>query len=287
MSIPRLELTAAAVAVKLNCLIRNKLEHPIDDTIFWTDSTMVLQYIRRESIRFQTFVANRVAMIHEESTPKQWRHVNTESNPADVTSRGAKGSELHKMDLWLHGPMFLRKDEASWPEPLHLPDLSGVDNEIKKQTGHGNLIASGKGIEFSHYSSWDSLRKAIAWMARFKKYMLSRNPKAQQHVPRGPLTVLEVIDTEKDIVKVVQNEAFPKEIDALNKNSTRKQCLPRTSPVRDLNPYVPDRKLRVGGRLENASVSFEVKHPIILPSKHHVTRFFFYKKLIRIFNQYP
>ena len=107
MSIPRLELTAAVVAVKLNRLIRNELEYPIDDTIFWTDSSMVLQYIRNESRRFQTFVANRVAMIHEESTPKQWRHVNTASNPADVTSRGAKGSELHKMDLWLHGPMFL------------------------------------------------------------------------------------------------------------------------------------------------------------------------------------
>ena len=86
MSIPRLELTAAVVAVKLNCLIRNKLECPIDDTIFWTDSKVVLQYIRSKSRRFQTFVANRVAMIHEESTPKQWRHVNTDSNPGDVAS---------------------------------------------------------------------------------------------------------------------------------------------------------------------------------------------------------
>ena len=276
MSIPRLELTAAVVAVKLNCLIRNELEYSIDDTIYWTDSTVVLQYIRNESRRFQTFVANRVAMIHEESTPKQWRHVNTDSNPADVASRGAKGSELQKMDLWLHGPMFLRKDEASWPgQPLQLLDLSEDDNELKKPTGHANLIANVKGIELliSHYSSWDSLRKAIAWMARFKKYLLSRSSKAQRHVPRGPLTVPEVVDAEKDIVKVVQNEAFRKEIDALNGTApeNRKQCLPRASPVRDLNPFMTDGILRVGGRLENASVSFEVKHPVILPSKHHVT----------------
>ena len=149
---------------------------------------------------------------------------------------------------------------------MHLPDLSGDDNELKKPTGHANLIASGKGIELlcSHYSSWDSLSKAIAWMARFKKYMLSRSSKAQDHVPRGPLTVPEVIDAEKDIVKVVQNEAFPKEIDALNGTApgNRKKSLPRTSPVRDLNPYVTDGILRVGGHLENASVSFEVKVPI-------------------------
>ena len=81
-------------------------------------------------------------------------------------------------------------------------DLSGDDNKLKKPTGHANLIASRKGIEllYSHYSSWDSLRKAIAWMARFKKYMLSRSSKAQDHVPRGPLTVPEVNDTEKDII---------------------------------------------------------------------------------------
>ena len=110
---PCLELAAVVVAVKLNCLIENELEYPIDETIFGTDSTVVLQHTRNESRRFQTFFANRVAMIHEESTPKKWRHGNTESYPADVTPRGAKGSELHKMDLWLHGPMFLRMDEVS------------------------------------------------------------------------------------------------------------------------------------------------------------------------------
>ena len=36
VSIPRLELTAAVVAVKLNCLIWNELEYPIHDTIYWT-----------------------------------------------------------------------------------------------------------------------------------------------------------------------------------------------------------------------------------------------------------
>ena len=50
----RLELAAVVVAVKLSCLIRNELECPIHDTIYWTDSTVVLQYIRNESRRFHT-----------------------------------------------------------------------------------------------------------------------------------------------------------------------------------------------------------------------------------------
>ena len=38
-----------------------------------------------------------------------------------------------------------------------------------------------------------------------------------------------------------------------------------------LNPVLDEGILRVGGCLENAPISFEAKHPMILPSKHHVT----------------
>ena len=41
MAIPRLELAAAVVAVKLNCHICNKLEYHIDDAMYWTDFTVV------------------------------------------------------------------------------------------------------------------------------------------------------------------------------------------------------------------------------------------------------
>lgn len=117
------------------------------------------------------------------------------------------------------------KNENSWPkQSLNLPDLSKDDNELKKPTGQLNVIDHGSSLEplFSRYSSWDTLRRAIAWMARFKKYMLNRSSKGQHNVPRGPLTVVEVTGAENDIVKVVQNDAFPKEVD-------------RTSPIHDLN----------------------------------------------------
>ena len=58
LTIPRLELAAATLAVKLNAFISNEIQLKIDDTIFWTDSTIVLQYIRNTTSRFKTFVAN-------------------------------------------------------------------------------------------------------------------------------------------------------------------------------------------------------------------------------------
>lgn len=276
VSIPRLELAAAVVAVKLNCLIRNELEYPIHDTIYWTDSTVVLQYIRNESRRFHTFVANRVAMIHDESTPRQWRHVDTCANPADIASRGAKGSELHTLRLWLHGPKFLWKDEKHWPDqPSQLPELPQDDSECRKCPGRTNVIVSRKMLEplLSRYSSWDSLRKAIAWLVRFKKYLVGLLNKDPDSIPKGPLTVREVIAAESVIIKAVQHDAFPAELAAVGQEATenRKKCVPRSSPIRNLNPFVAEGILRVGGRLENAPVSFQTKHPVILPSKHHVT----------------
>lgn len=60
VSIPRLELTAAVVSAWMDRLWRKELQMPLMDSVFWTDSTSVLKYVKNETSRFQTFVANRV-----------------------------------------------------------------------------------------------------------------------------------------------------------------------------------------------------------------------------------
>ncbi|XP_072022453.1 uncharacterized protein [Amphiura filiformis] len=109
VTIPRLELTAATVAVKINHMIHKELEIQINDTIFWTDSTTVLQYIRSETKRFKTFVANRLAITKDGSTPSQWRYVATSLNPADDCSRGLPANKFLENERWICGPQFLWK----------------------------------------------------------------------------------------------------------------------------------------------------------------------------------
>lgn len=60
VSIPRLELTAAVVSAWMDRLWRKELQMPLMDSVFWTDSTSVLKYVKNETSRFRTFVANRV-----------------------------------------------------------------------------------------------------------------------------------------------------------------------------------------------------------------------------------
>ena len=54
LSIPRPELQAAVLAVRLHCLVKQESTVTVKDTIFWSDSKTVLQYIANESRRFHT-----------------------------------------------------------------------------------------------------------------------------------------------------------------------------------------------------------------------------------------
>ncbi|XP_077865904.1 uncharacterized protein LOC144353154 [Saccoglossus kowalevskii] len=90
ITIPRMELTAATVAIRLDKMLRRELDVVVDNSYFWTDSKTVLRYIMNKATRFHTFVANRLAVIHGGSTEDRWRYVNTAENPADECSRGHK-----------------------------------------------------------------------------------------------------------------------------------------------------------------------------------------------------
>ena len=115
VSIPRMELTAATGAVKIDSWIKQELEIPVDQTFFWTDSETVLKYVQNEKARFPVFVANRLAIIHDGSSVDQWRYVPTNVNPADYASRGMTVSQLIAKKQWLKGPDFLTEVEECWP----------------------------------------------------------------------------------------------------------------------------------------------------------------------------
>ena len=68
VSIPRLELVAATVAVRVAVMIRQELDIRVDEETFWTDSQVVLAYLKNDVKRFKTFVANRIQLIKDRSS---------------------------------------------------------------------------------------------------------------------------------------------------------------------------------------------------------------------------
>ena len=69
VTIPRMELSAALLSTRLDKMLRQEIDFPINDSFYWMDSTCVLRYIANDERRYKTFVANRVAAIREHSTP--------------------------------------------------------------------------------------------------------------------------------------------------------------------------------------------------------------------------
>ncbi|XP_018312422.1 uncharacterized protein [Mycetomoellerius zeteki] len=88
LTIPKLELTAAHLMLKLMAKVRASLSLNIDNVYYWSDSSFVLRWIKIEQYRLQTFARNRVIDIQASTSTVSWRHVPSTDNPADLASRG-------------------------------------------------------------------------------------------------------------------------------------------------------------------------------------------------------
>ena len=174
MTIPRLELSAAVVATRLSQMIHRELDANIDETYFWTDSTVVLSYITNQDKRFHTFVANRISVIQDRSEAKQWHHVPTDLNPADDASRGLSADELINNERWINGPNFLLKEQSEWPKQpdtsVNLEDdLPEVKAEVKVTAVVSKEISDQVTRIIEYFSAWYCLKKCLAWILRYRK----------------------------------------------------------------------------------------------------------------------
>lgn len=289
-TIPRLELTAATVSVRVGELIAEELDEPVESKTYWTDSTTVLKYIRNEKKRFHVFVANRVQMIRDVTNPDQWRYVETKLNPADDASRGLKGNELSNQHRWIAGPNFLWLPESEWPQLLsNLDEVSVADPEIKGVLVHSIDANEGSDLltRLTRFSDWQRMKRSIAWMLRLKPNSseTSLPPKIGATCLRdNPPRVEEVERAEKTILKLVQSGAFPEEVEALRKiqradcktdrdfAKARKSEIKKSSTLYRLDPFLDqDGLIRVGGRLRKSQEFPEdFKHPVILPKKSFI-----------------
>ena len=118
LSIPKLDLSATVLAVRLDIIIRKKLALNNRSSTFWSDSTAVLQMIRNSNKRFPVFVANRISVIDTHTNIDDWRYVPSKQNPADLASRGCAAETLVESKFWYLVPKFLWKTEDYWPQGI-------------------------------------------------------------------------------------------------------------------------------------------------------------------------
>ncbi|XP_075162921.1 uncharacterized protein LOC142235555 [Haematobia irritans] len=253
LTIPKLELAAASLLAELIHKIKN-LDIFIGDYYCWSDSSIVLSWIREDSSDFHVFVSNRVSRIQTLTSSMTWNYVPTDQNPADILSRGSYPLEISKSTLWLFGPNFLRQNKSMWP---NLPDRLMDLPEKRKVV----MFATHKTVDFSSnckfITSYGKLCRVYAYVYKFGAKKIGNR--------KGPLTVQDVRLGTMMLIRMVQRSNFFKEYQALSNKTT----VDNSSPLISLNPFLDDHGvLRVGGRLNNSNMSFNAKHPTILPKRH-------------------
>ena len=299
VSIPRLELMGALIGLRLANQVCSALKIPSSNVTYWVDSLNVGFWIRGQSREYKPFVAHRIGAIHDKSNPDQWRYVPTDLNPADLGTRGMTARELTKSSKWWNGPDFLHCPEAEWPDckfdkPSReaMTELKSTPRQNNKSSTSYNVVQLStnerdvqtdklKEVEWrldpTRYSKWYkvkpkgaleiglSLVRVRSWVQRFVSNC--RKPENQRVL--GELTPAELLIAEREIIREAQGEAFSEEIGALRKN----QNLLQKSPLLPSTPILINRILRSNTRLRHSDdLSDDVKFPIILPKRNHVTR---------------
>lgn len=256
ITIPRLELVAATTSARVSRLINKELEIVPAKEVFWTDSMIVLGYISNATKPFQTFVANRVQTILENSKVEQWNYVPSESNPADLASRGMKASELSSESPWIMGPSFLWRALKYDQQKAHTID--DKDPELKKKAKVFTIKDEDDFLVTltSRISDWYKLKRLVATILKWRQ-------------KDKRIDVENLLEAEIRIVKLLQSETFYSEI----QNLTRNKSVKNTSNIIKLNPTLDphDGLLRVGGRLGRSCLSKQLRNPILLPKKNTIS----------------
>nr|XP_022907217.1 uncharacterized protein LOC111418781 [Onthophagus taurus] len=265
LSIPRLELCGAVLLVDLLQNIKEALLRTIriDSITGWTSSQVTLAWIWSEPSRWKVFVANRVTHIQEHLPSSSWRYISSQQNPADCGSRGLFPSQLIPYELWWKGPSWLREPPENWPSNVRLnSETTEITNEQKPNTVHV-LENSTHVIDLLllKFSSISRIKRTCAYILRVIHHCRKR--KRYLTLQLLPFKTQKALYT---IIHHVQLHHFSELFTAIRNNKLPDKCFRKLAPFLDR-----DGLIRVGGRIKNAVIPFDHKHPVLLPKRPRVS----------------
>ena len=262
-TLPRLELLGCLLCARLLKFVREALRLPVDISYYcWTDSMIALSWIQSDPNRWKAFVANRVSEIQNLTHPDNWFHCPGIENPADLLTRGMCAEELARSTLWLHGPEFVLNETFSEADSLNCNVHVTAGEE---ETADVTLVCSVEKTEpVFNVDRWGTLTKAIRVVAWVFRFLFNVRTAAIKRIT-GDLTFQELQSARSSLILCVQQHDSSSEFSALKQGLP----VPKTSPLAKLRVFLAeDGLLRMQGRLQFSSLTYNEKHPIILQKGH-------------------
>lgn len=247
LTIPKLELEGILLLTELFKEVKNIFNNRKLQFIGYTDSMVALSWVRQETQNANAVVRRRVNKIKAIIQPNQLHHVSTKENPADAGSRGETLIKFMENKLWFQGPDWLSEKKLPVTEIRGPTETELITNVILQE--NYNEIPD-------RFSNYDNMIRVLTWCLRWKTK------------ERGPLAQEELEATENQLIRQQQKAGLGKDI-KLDKSFE----IPNKHWLSKLSPFLDESGvLRVGGRLENASLEYNRKHPIILTKTMGITK---------------
>ena len=270
-TLPTLELLAAQLALKCfgtifdsGLLCNTKFECI---TLF-VDSQVVLSWIlKNKAPKKNIFVNNRLKEILSslEDIKRKFKlvtfaYVPSNNNQADLITKPCSARIfLDRFDDWVRGPSWLTLSPDGWPKG----QLGCIPCSVKGNLLNPVMVPNKEPlVNICEYSSFSKLigvvTKFFTAVFRFKKSLADPVSAATNY-----------------LMKTMQEEAFPLELDYLSK---RDSSAPVPLLVSQLNLFIDEQGvIRSKGRIEkNVELKFNVVNPILMPKHHHLTKLLIY-----------
>ncbi|XP_077270788.1 uncharacterized protein LOC143901992 [Temnothorax americanus] len=259
LTIPRLELTAAVLLVKLVSHILKVMDIGNIPVVLRTDSEITLIWIKGHPSKWKEFVQNRVNFIQTTLPQAEWKFISGKENPADLATRGITPQQLLNSRSWWIGPHWLTQHPSTWPDEAY--SLASDENLEERPVRVATTIELKSPKIWDLIEKYSDLTKLLRITARCKRVVRRFQGKRESSF-NHPLTVTELTEARLFWIRMVQQTYFSQELGILASGKD----LPRSNALLKLTPQLDSNGLlRVGGRLERSFLSESAKHPYILP----------------------
>ncbi|XP_070527726.1 uncharacterized protein [Cardiocondyla obscurior] len=234
------------------------------------------------------FVVNRVAEVQSILPANHWHHVDGKVNPADLISRGVSVNNLKHSKVWWSGPAWLSHRTECEKRISGAVPVSGTDERImlaERGSGARVLVSVGNSEDvrlalLTEHSSLSRVKRILAWMNRF----IGNSRADLKDRAFGNLSLGKLRRAHQSLIIAVQGLHFAEELSQLSSGKR----IPASSNLLSTDLFVDkEGVLRVGGRIENSSLSVTQKYPIILPSSSRLTRLLFERMHRRLLHAGP
>ena len=263
IDIVRLELSGVLIGKRLRMFIQKEMRYNFSKVYHIMDSEIVKAMISKESYGFNTFAANRIGEIQQDTIEEEYYWLPGKLNVADYLTRGKSPKDIKEGTPWQDAPKFLANDKSEWPitnkyevPTENLPERPKqvlVTEEVTVKTTFPEIM------DVERFRSLDLLLNTTARIIRLqlsRKEGAGENDMQLQAVDIEKAERLWIIEAQKNLIKKIEEGKYKK-----------------------LCPQVQDGIFVVGGRTERwQGATWNRQRFILLPKDHKLSKLIANKK---------